>query len=765
MIILYADMASMPPAVYVRGMLSEASAPLGRYLPLLPPGVTRTWLERLAPLNKGGTWLIDPLGASPQAALEAARAGYRVIVIANNPVLAFMLDVLASAPRYADFQAALAAFAATRRGEERLEVHLRSLYQTTCAACGADITALSFLWRRGETAPYARLYHCPACHDEGERPIQPDDLERMERVGKDSLHRSRALARVAQSEDEHYPAVQEALDAYLPRPLYALQTLINKSEGAGISPAQQRLLRALLLSACDAAGTLWPIQSARSRPRQLAVPAAFRENNLWLALEDAALSWSSQGAGVPFTHWPDLPPPEGGITLFAGRVKGLSALPEGLRPSAAFAAFPRPNQAFWTFSVLWAGWLWGREAALPLHSFLSRRRFDWNWHTTAMHSPLFSLARLLPPGVPVLGMLSELVPGFLAALLAAASGAGLALDGLALRGEEELAQVVWRAGANETRKAEPAGAQAPEQIFAAALKAHLEERAEPADYLPLYAAGLSALAGQNKLAEVSAQLPGDLHTRIQTLSARVFADRRLLRRFDTGSQEEERSLWWLSTPSSSGTDAVLPLADRIEMETVRQLQKSPGLTRFALDGFLCQAFPGLLTPSTEFIDAVLESYAEEIPGSPGQWRLLAQEGAASRRADLETVRGMLRQIGQRMGYTISGETPLIWTPGSFGQVYFFYCVASSIVSKHVLAGLPGPSSQIVMVFPGGRARLLSLKFKRDPRLAERIKGIHLLKFRHLRALYERETLTPDQWDGLLDADPPFFEEAEQMRLL
>ena len=36
---------------------------------------------------------------------------------------------------------------------------------------------------------------------------------------------------------------------------------------------------------------------------------------------------------------------------------------------------------------------------------------------------------------------------------------------------------------------------------------------------------------------------------------------------------------------------------------------------------------------------------------------------------------------------------------------------------------------------------------------------------HLRRLAERPDLTPEIWESLLDADPPFFEEAEQMRLL
>ena len=756
-------MSPNPAVAYLPGRPYESGLPLGRYLPPLPAGVARGWLERLVPSAQPGPWIIDPLGASPVSALEAARAGYRVLVVANNPVLAFMLETLASAPSLADFQGALAALASTRRGEERLEVNLEGLYRTPCAACGLEITAEAFLWKRGDTQPYARIYTCPHCHDEGEHPITPADLEHLAALGSDSLSRARALSRVAEREDEHYPAVQEALDTYLPRPLIILQTLINKSEGPGINPAQRKLLQALCLCICDTASTLWPLPGARTRPRQLSIPAQFRESNLWIALEEAAQLWSSHPGPVPLVRWPALPPAEGGICLFAGRVKGLVPLPETLIPAAALAVFPRPNQAFWTLSALWAGWLWGREAALPLHPFLGRRRFDWNWHTTAMHSPLVALEKLLPPGSPLVGLLPELVPGFLAAVLSAASAAGMDLQGLALRSDEEMAQALWRKSPPAAQRPAALAPNAAEKVFSAAVRAQIEERAEPSPYLPLYAAGLSALAREGGLPGPAVQLPGDLLTRLQSLTGRVFADRSQFKRFEGGSQEDERSLWWLNSPLPNAS--LLPLADRIEMETVRLVQNTPGISRAALDESLCQLFPELLTPSAELITTVLESYAEEIPGGSGKWRLLAQEDPASRRADLEQARDMLRVTGQRMGYTVSGETPVVWTPGSYGQVYFFYIIASSIISRHILAGLPGPSSQVVMVFPGGRARLISYKLRRDPRLAEAVKGLHLLKFRHLRAISERPVLTVDQWDGLLDADPPFFEEAEQMRLL
>ncbi len=780
LIILYLIMPPLPPLAYLPGQNGEDPLPLGRFLPPLPAGIAVGSLDRALP--EAGGWVLDPFGASPRSALELARSGRRVLVSAVNPVLVFILDVLASAPQPAEFQSALAALSATRRGEERLEAHIRSLYRTPCASCGEEVEAEAFLWRRGETTPYARLYRCPRCHDEGEHPLSPQDHERLSPPGSDALHRSRALARVAGREDEHYPAVEEALTTYLPRPLYALQTLINKVEGPGFTPGQRRLLHALLLSACDAASTLWPIGGGRTRPRQLSIPAQFRENNLWLALEDAAAHWSRQSSPVPLARAADAGelaeaagklPPVGGILLFSGRARGL--LPGEIKLGGGLAVLPRPNQAFWTLSALWGGWLWGREAALPLHPQLGRRRYDWNWHAGALHSPLGAAARLLAPGAPLVGLLPELAPGFLSAVLAASAAAGLSLDGLALRSDEEQAQVLWHAApaGPPASRSQTELAKDSERIFAAAASAHLQERAEPCNYLPIYAAGLEALVRQEALPgplPERAQLPGDLLTRIQNVTGRVFSDRKLLRRFETGSQEDERSLWWLPAPPGGavqpGLEAVkppMPLADRIEMELVRLLQKSPGVGRNELDTGLCRAFPGLLTPSSELVAEVLASYAETMP--VGGWKLQAAEAPAARRADLDEAREMLRRLGSRMGFTVSGETPIVWTPERFGQVYYFYVIASSIISRHVLPALPAPAAQVVMVFPGGRAKLIAYKLRCDPRLAEVLRGVHLLKFRHLRALAERPGLTPEQWDGLLDADPPFFEEAEQMRLL
>ena len=118
---------------FLPGSGAPGPVPLGRYLPILPPGVFSRWLEENVP---AGSWLLDPIGGHPGLALEAAQAGYRILVASNNPILTFLLEVLASGPKKEDFEAALAALAASRRGEERLERYLESVYLTPCAGCG-----------------------------------------------------------------------------------------------------------------------------------------------------------------------------------------------------------------------------------------------------------------------------------------------------------------------------------------------------------------------------------------------------------------------------------------------------------------------------------------------------------------------------------------------------------------------------------------------------------------------------------------------------
>jgi hypothetical protein len=151
-------------------------------------------------------------------------------------------------------------------------------------------------------------------------------------------------------------------------------TLINKLDGLNLSVRRQKHLTALLLTTLDLSNTLWPHPIRRTRPRQLKSRPKFREHNIWLALENSISSWASSAPAVPLVIWPALPPPEGGICLFEGRLKDMIDSLIETEIGTVLTAFPRPNQAFWTLSALWSGWLWGREAVGPFKSVQPYKR-------------------------------------------------------------------------------------------------------------------------------------------------------------------------------------------------------------------------------------------------------------------------------------------------------------------------------------------------------------------------------------------------------
>ena len=488
---------------YFPGGLIEASGPLGRFLPPAPDGPARAFL---AGIKLPGAWLLDPFGASPRMAAEMARAGQRVLVAAGNPVSRFLIDLAAQPPKESDLQAALADLAATRKEDERLETHLQSMYLTRCAGCGRELPAEAFLWDSksgpssgsGQAVMTGRIYNC-SCGSGGEHPSMPEDAQRAVSWSRTlGLHRARALERVTALDDPDRPFAEEALNIYPPRAVYALGTIINRLDSLSASDERRRCMTALLLWAADCVNALWPHLGERPRPKQLTFPGIYRENNIWMALEAGIKAWAAAetaAPAVPLSLWPDEPPESGGICLFEGPLRDLVPQLEDIPLKAVVGAIPRPNQAFWTLSALWSGWLWGREAVGPFKAVLRRRRYDWQWHAEALRALFGNLSEAISLQTPFFALLAEPEPSFMTAALLAAQTAGLELAGLALRSEQEAAQIHWR-------KAEhlPRSKQSIDRNFVRkAMRAYLEKRAEPAPYLHVHTAALAALAGKGML--------------------------------------------------------------------------------------------------------------------------------------------------------------------------------------------------------------------------------------------------------------------------
>ena len=716
--------------------------PLARFLPLLEDGVISAWLrESIAP----GSWVLDPFGSAPRLTLEAARAGYRVLVAANNPITRFILEMGATSLPEAEFKAAIADLAVSRKGEEKLEEHLQDLYCTACVSCTQEVPAQAFLWRKGENAPYGRIFECKDCGDSGEKLATPADIERAAGVAKTAgLARARVLERVAPMDDPDREYAEEAIQHYLPRSIYALATLVNRLDGLQISDVRRRALTALMLSACDRGNTLWPHPTERPRPKQLSTPTQFREGNLWLALEEAVFLWAGTGEPLPCLRWSDKKeklPESGGILIYEGRIKGLAEVVKNAPIQAVIGAIPRPNQAFWTLSALWAGWLWGREAAEPFKVALRRRRYDWGWQASALHAALHHVFELLPLSTPFFGLLAEAEPGLLSATLTAASTAGFDLRGLAMRTAHDPIQLLWQRGERLHREKEVVS----QETIQEALYEHLHERGEPAAYLPLHAAGLGAQAQGHELMRPEQDFDEALREVQSKIQGAIQSDVRL-ERMDAEERSTEVGLWDLK----EGEQRAEPLADRVERAVVTFLQKHPASTLLELERGIYPEFPGPLTPSKALVGAVLASYGMDVAG---RWRLRDEDRASRRRDELEKMTALIETIGERLHYKIEqpGQNVCVWKEKR-KTVRVFYLLASAMTGR-VLAENRYPLEKCLLVLPGGRAGLLAYKENRDPRLRKRLDGWNIVKFRLLRSLAGIPVLNRQTFEEQLISDP------------
>ena len=735
----------MDGLVYLPGTESEKPGPLARYLPQATDGIASAFL---AQQFRPGDWVLDPFGASPQLDLEMARLGFRVLVAVNNPVTRFIIETAAKPPTQADLQAALAELSSTRKGDERLETHLQSLYLTECTQCHQQVPADAFIWERENGSLVARNYHC-ACGDDGEYPATLADLAKAASLAAtDGLHRSRALERVTSPDDPDRSHVEEALKCYLPRAVYALITIINKLDGFSPTSEHCNALFALTLTACDEANVLWPHPAERPRPKQLSIPTRFLEKNIWRALERSVETWSNQGTAVEAVNWPQDPGDGGGLCLFNGPMRDLAPHLNDFPLKAVVTVIPRPNQAYWTLSALWTGWLWGREAAAPFKSGLHRLRYDWNWHAEALHAALKNLSERLPLNAPLFGIIPEPEPSFLSAALVATAESGFDLAGQAIRTRYDPVETLWQRRAFSLAEKEPGEIDA--EGVRQAMISMLKERGEPVTILHLHAAGLAAMAEEQTL-RLQNEALSKINTPIQAaLASPGFVHHGEGKNLETG-------LWGLE----EWDPATESLPDRVESTGVRFLIKNPGTTMREMETAVNSQLPGLMTPSLGLLRAVTSSYAEE---ANGRLVLRGEDQPSNRRADLESAADALTALGTRLGYSLERmESPqrlILWKEAG-KLVFVFYLLGSAIAGK-ILRQNPDAADRSILVLPGGRAGLLAYKLERDPDLKSLAEPWRMVKFRTLRRLREMTNLSREQFEEELSGDP--IEVPEQMKL-
>ena len=742
---------------YLSGKVIRDSNPLFRYFPPIPAEVHASWLEKELNLSAPG-WVMDPFGTSPFLSLQLAQKGYRVLTSCNNPIVIFMMRILAKAPGAMAFKGALSELSKIRRGDEWLDQHLNNLYNTECPVCNQTANALLYIWKKGDIVPDSCSYHCGHCGANGEKQCDQKDYKILSQIGSAKLHRARAIQRVTEIHSKIEQDVEQILENYLPRPLYFITTLINKIEGGSIPEERKELLYALILTVCDQGNTLWSHPTVRAQPKQLITPPSFKEFNLWNALESSIDLWVGQETAVKIFNFPETPGTEGGLCLFSNRLRSIESLPVSITPKAAICIFPRPTQAFWTLSALWSGWLWGKDGAAPLISSFERKRYDWSWLDNALVSILSHLSHLLKPDTPVFGMLSEMDPGFIFSSIHAASISGFKLNASALNEDDELIQLWWK----NNRDIRP-GNQDLISELQNSITSYLSQTAEPVSYIKLFT---NTLLDTTFNQSINSLKPGNnvsLLKRFQSEFENCISSDQSITRFPVDNPNLESCMWGLKFPPE-----VMSLSDHVEIEVVNFLNRSPLQVFSRIEDHIFEHFPGLATPSREFINTCLDSYAEEVtalPGFPGKWILHTRENPAKRKVDIQEIIKALTVIGTRIGFHIADQNPLSWINQNGDAEYMFYIMASSIISRYVYA--PGkPALHRMIVLPGSRSKLLSFKLQNNLNLSRLVEegNWRFIKFRHMRELTQKNHLSPALWLDLIKLDQPMWEDAVQLNI-
>jgi len=728
----------MDPLPFPSGRPPARPGPLARFLPPLETGVARRALELC---ESPGTWVLDPFGASPRLAVELARAGMGILTACNNPVTRFVLEGAAQPIASGDLHTALARLATAPKDDTRLERFLLDLYLTPCSRCKTLVSAERFVWDREAQAPVVRTYTCPQCGRSGDDSTTAADREQAAGYARRGLQYSLALEQLATAGDPDREHAEAALAVYPGRAVFALITLLSKLGALGLEPEIRRAAEALLLSTVDATNALWGFPEGRTRPRQLVASPHYVEVNVWRALEAAVDDWEVESPELEVAAWPhDGEPRAGRISLFAGPSRELAATLAHGQVRNILTVLPRPNQAYWTLSALWAAWLWGREAAQPIRIVLHRRRYDWAWHASALRTALASLAPALSDDARIVALLPESEPGFVAAAALGFDAAGFEMTGQAMRADEGQAVLRW---VRRTHPASPVDAAALTPAMTFAAQQVIQARGEPTPFPCLHAAAWGVLAQERKLGPLLQAEEARALTLLNDRFEKSLADKRTFVHFGAGV-EAEIGQYWLADPATSGE----PLADRVEMAVVERLRDGGPAVEDEIDADVCRALPGMLTPDRRLLHACLRSYGVQ-EDTPGRWRLRPEDFPDARARDHEETAHLLLEFGERLGFTAVQEQDIVWRD-AFGSDRYIFRVRTDAVFGQALRD----AGEVIHVLPGGRGSLVAEKARRDPRLRAWLQaGLRLVKFRHVRRLAAETTLTPENLEERLAIDP------------
>ncbi|MAT43404.1 MAG: hypothetical protein CL609_13790 [Anaerolineaceae bacterium] len=724
------------------GTQETPSIPLERYLPPYQFGMLPAMVKKKG-INGG--WILDPLGSQPLAALDLAKSGYCVFVSSNNPILTLMYEVLAYGLPKSEWIAALYTLGTLKIHDERFENFLQKPFISQCPKCGKTTSHVSFIWKKGADLPHLKKIDCSICGNTFQEPISQMDINNLAQIGNPALHQSRAEQRIFSDEDPPPQTLQFLKEAYIPRTLASVVTLFNRLDGIQTTEIRKKIIELYIVVAFDYATTLWPHNQFKTRPRQIVTPNEFEEFNLWLKMEEAANQFSLFTDKIPLTFYPEFPPASGGICLYPHRYRENEI---DQRPSFDVTAtvLPRPNQALWSFSAIWSGWLWGNQSAHQIKSALSRQRYDWFWLTNALKK-IFNQSS---QNIPWLGIGPELTSGYAVSYLAAAAANGFRLTDYAVSPYEKIAQFYWN------KSYHPIAIGSPPTMDKMLIE-YLTSKGDSASYQELLDYYVLRAAKEGLILK-SGIIPDDnLYANIQVRFETNLKNTNLITKIDQDSLEFGE--YWLTSPSKE----IIPLIDRVEEHFIDYINKNDLFRLIDIKQRIDSVLPAYLPSSENWLRRLLESYCEM--DSSHDWKCKPKEKYSIRKMDIEEIETILIKMGQVLSFSVISENGMIlWKTQTSAPSYQFFITDSSILTNFTPQMKINQGIENVMIYPGSRAELLAHKNKTNLIYQRFLKHLHFVKFRHIRQLSQSPDLSLQSWQEKIDSDPAEWKLVNQLTM-
>lgn len=747
---------------FIPGQLVPPRRPLVAYRPHQPVGAVADYVRaHTAP----GDLVVDLFCHGPVFVREVVETGRRALGFSINPLLLLSARLGLSAPDPKALTSAFTHLATSLKGDTPLQSHLTSLYHSTCPGCGSSGVAEWFAWDRDLGYPFEKGVRCPDCGGVETGPTDRDDLLLARTVAPHGLAYYYALDRAAPVDHPARDRAAALVDCYTPRNLSSLMDLSRRLEALEAAPDVKTALRAVLLDCFDRGSKLYPYGEERRRPRTLRTPPRYLERNVWSCFERGLASLKSD-------QWQSLPG-EKEVTelLVQERNRAYALVPcaardigDVLPPESVGLVLvdpPRPDGAFWALSALWSTWLWKSPESHAMRPFLRRRRFDWDWHWRALREALMVIgSRLTAKGVLVT-LFAESAGALLESVCLAACCAGYELQGWGYAPEVGY-RLVWHwTGVRSAPSLSPESLkqELSSEVQRAALKT-LWDRREPTASALLRAGAYTSLAESRLLPSVTALEHDQSVISFAAEAVDESIDKAPIENLGRGGHSAE-ALWWL-TDRRELADS---LADRVEEAVRCLLTEGQVWSRNDLTNAVYARFPNGLTPELTLVEICVESYGMcEDDGI----RLRPEDEKQRRGREIDRIREDLVAMGEGIGYKacVDGNWDVRWLDKG-QEVYAFSVSPTAALSRYLLDDrLRTTEGGRCLVVPGGRARLIDLKLKRDPRLASAVTAQQwqFIKFRHLRRLKAKKDLDHYDLKTVLGLDPIVEHEGAQIPL-